>query len=272
MKRNYYSMAVLIFLSMFFMKGCTESKPPSIPPTPTGDASKPATFTYELVNSYPHDSKAFTQGLLFYNGYFYESTGEEGQSSVRQVELTTGKVLKITPLAADLFGEGLTILNGKIYQITWEDNKAFVYDLNTLQKVNEQPFQYEGWGLTNDGKNLIATDGSNVIRFLNPENYQTVTTIEVKNKNTKVNDLNELEYIKGEIWANIWHKDLIVRVDPKDGRILAWVDLTGLRPQETLRDGESVLNGIAYDEQNDRLFVTGKRWPKIFEIKLKPKQ
>lgn len=270
MKRNYYSMTVLIFLSLFFMKGCTETKPPSIPKA--GDPAKPTMFTYEVVNSFPHDTKAFTQGLQFYNGYLYESTGEEGNSSVRQVEIQTGKVLKKTPLAADLFAEGLTILNGKIYQITWRNNKAFVYDLNTLDKINEQPYPYEGWGLTNDGKNLIATDSTNVIRFLNPENYQTVTTLEIKNKSENINEINELEYIKGEIWGNIWHKDLIIRIDPKDGKILGWIDLKGLRPQETFRDNEAVLNGIAYDEQNDRLFVTGKLWPKIFEIKLKPKQ
>jgi glutamine cyclotransferase len=261
-------MSVLIFLSLLFMKGCT-TNPSSIP---QGDAAKPPIFTYEVVNSYPHDDKAFTQGLQFYNGYLYESTGENGESSVRQVELQTGKVLKMTPLAADLFGEGLTIMNGKIYQITWNDHKAFTYDLNTLQKINEQAYQYEGWGLTSDGKNLIATDGSNKIRFLDPNSLQEVNSIEVKNRNSKIDDLNELEFIKNEIWANIWHKDMIVRVDPKDGKILAWVDLSGLRPQETYRDNEAVLNGIAYDEQNDRLFVTGKRWPKIFEIKLKPKQ
>ena len=268
MKRNFYSMAILIFLSLLFMKGCT--KPQSIP---QGDAVKPPTFTYEIVNSYPHDSKAFTQGLQFYNGYLYESTGEYGESTVRQVELQTGKVLKTTPLAADLFGEGLTIMNGKIYQITWQDRKAFTYDLNTLQKTNEQNYQYDGWGLTSDGKNLIATDGSHKIRFLDPNTLQeAMPPIEVKNKNSKIDDLNELEYIKGEIWANIWHKDLIVRVNPSDGKILAWVDLSGLRPQETYRDNEAVLNGIAYDEQNDRLFVTGKRWTKVFEIKLKPKE
>jgi glutamine cyclotransferase len=262
-------MSVLIFLSLLFMKGCTTT-PQSIPP---GDAAKPPMFTYEVVNSYPHDDKAFTQGLQFYNGYLYESTGEYGESSVRQVELQTGKVLKITPLAADLFGEGLTIMNGKIHQITWKDRKAFTYDVNSLQKTNEQSFQHDGWGLTNDGKNLIVTDGSHKIRFLDPNTLQeTMPPIEVKNKNSKVGELNELEYIKGEIWANIWHKDMIVRVDPKDGKIMAWVDLNGLRPPETYQDDEAVLNGIAYDEQNDRLFVTGKRWTKVFEIKLKPKQ
>lgn len=250
------------------MKGCTNDTK-VLPP---GDASKPPVYTYEIVNSYPHDIKAFTQGLQFYNGFLYESTGEEGESSVRQVELQTGKVLKITPLAAEFFGEGLTILNGKIYQITWQNNRAFTYDLNTLQKTNEQTYQYEGWGLTSDGKNLIATDGSNKIRFLDPNTLQEINSVEVKNKNSRVEDLNELEYIKGEIWANIWKKDMIVRIDPKDGKVLAWVDLNGLRPQETFKDNEAVLNGIAYDEQNNRLFVTGKLWPKIFEIKLKPKQ
>lgn len=267
MKRYFYTMIALLFISLLFMNGCTKDK--GIPP---GDSSKPPVYTYEIVKSYPHDEKAFTQGLQFYNGYLWESTGEEGESSVRQVELETGKVLKITPLAADLFGEGLTIFNGKIYQITWQDRKAFTYDLNTLQKINEQTYEYEGWGLTTDGKNLIATDGSNVIRFLDPNTLQMVNQFEVKNKNSKVNDLNELEYIKGEIWANIWKKDMIVRIDPKDGKILAWVDLSGLRPKETYRDNESVLNGIAYDEQNGRLFVTGKRWPKIFEIRLKHKE
>jgi len=260
---------ILMLLSLLFIEGCGNSKELSIPPLPT-DGKIPI-YKYEVVNNYPHDPKAYTQGLQFHNGYLYESTGENGESSVRQVEVQTGKVLKSTPLAHEFFGEGLTIMNGKAYQLTWENHKAFVYDLNTLERKGEFSFPKEGWGLTNDGTNLIASDGTNNIYFLNPENFQFTSSFAVENNGQPVDQLNELEYIKGEIWANIWHTNMIVRLDPKSRKIVAWVDLNGLRPQETYRDNEAVLNGIAYDEQNDRLFVTGKRWPKVYEIRLKQK-
>lgn len=265
-----------MLLSLFLFKGCGDNNG-STNKTSNNDSrvnekpSNPLVYTYEVVATYPHDPNAFTQGLQYRDGYLYESTGEQGNSSVRKVEIKTGKIIKKINLDESFFGEGLTILNDKIYQITWQNQKGFIYDLNSFNKTGEFTYSGEGWGLTNDGKQLILTDGTNLIKFLDPNTFQTVNSVSVVNNGQPVNQLNELEYIKGEIWSNIWHNDNIVRIDPATGKILGWVDLSRLRPRETLTDTEGVLNGIAYDEQSDRLFVTGKRWPKVFEIRLKPR-
>ena len=234
--------------------------------------------TYEIVKAYKHDGEAFTQGLVFVNGFFYESDGEYGESNVRKVEVETGKVLQKQTVAEDYFAEGLTILNDKIYQITWQEQTAFQYDLN-LKLIKEFRYSGEGWGLTNDGTNLIMSDGTHVIRFINPENFETVRTIVVNDeKGRPLMKLNELEYVKGEIWANIWHSEEIgkpnhiARINPADGKLLGWIDLNGVSPDDVKRDSENVLNGIAYDAATDRLFVTGKKWKNLFEIKVKPKQ
>jgi glutaminyl-peptide cyclotransferase len=239
-------------------------------------------YTYEIVNQFKHDSNAFTQGLVFHNGFFYESTGEYGDSTLRKVEIESGKVLQKHDLSEDYFAEGMTILNGKIYQITWKEKTGFVYDLNNFKLIREFSYLGDGWGLTNDGKNLILSDGTHVIRFLDPETFQTVRTITVLREGGKPQlDLNELEYVKGEIWANIWRADdpqilgkpnHIARIDPNSGKILGWIDLGNISPEDVKRDPSSnVLNGIAYDEATDRIFVTGKNWKKLFEIKIKPK-
>lgn len=239
-------------------------------------------YTYEIVNQFKHDSNAFTQGLVVHNGFFYESTGEYGDSTLRKVEIESGKVLQKKDLSEDYFAEGMTILNGKIYQVTWKEKTGFVYDLNDFKLLKEFPYQGEGWGLTNDGKNLILSDGTHVIRFLDPETFQTVRTITVLREGGKPQlDLNELEYVKGEIWANIWRAEdpqilgkpnHIARIDPNSGKILGWIDLGNISPEDVKRDPSSnVLNGIAYDEAADRIFVTGKNWKKLFEIKIKPK-
>lgn len=239
-------------------------------------------YTYEIVNQFKHDSNAFTQGLAVHNGFFYESTGQYGDSTLRKVEIESGKVLQKQDLSEDYFAEGMTILNGKIYQVTWKEKTGFVYDLNTLKLLKEFPYQGEGWGLTNDGKNLILSDGTHVIRFLDPETFQTVRTITVLREGGKpLLDLNELEYVKGEIWANIWRAEdpqilgkpnYIARIDPNSGKILGWIDLGNISPEDVRRDPSSnTLNGIAYDEAADRIFVTGKQWKKLFEIKIKPK-
>lgn len=233
--------------------------------------------TFEVVKSYKHDGDAFTQGLVVHNGVFYESDGEYGESNVRKVEIDTGKVLQKQDLAEDYFAEGLTILNDKIYQITWREQTAFQYDLN-LKLIKEFRYSGEGWGLTNDGTNLILSDGTHVIRFINPETFETIRTIIVKDDAGKpIYKLNELEYVKGEIWANIWHSEeigkpnYIARINPQDGKLLGWIDLQGVSPDDVKRDSENVLNGIAYDAAGDRLFITGKKWKSIFEIKVKPK-
>lgn len=246
--------------------------------------SKPAggvqNYTYEIVNTYQHDPKAFTQGLVFHNGFLYESTGgsrKKGDnffSSLRKVELETGKVLQKVDLADEYFGEGMTILGDKIYQITWRENTAFVYDLNTFKLLKEFKYAGEGWGLTSDTANLIMSDGTHVIRFINPENFETVRTIVVLDEKGKpLMQLNELEFIKGEIWANVWQTGEIVRIDPANGKLLGTIDLNKLADDEMDKDENAdVLNGIAYDAAGDRLFVTGKRWRRLFEVKIKLKQ
>jgi glutaminyl-peptide cyclotransferase len=234
--------------------------------------------TYEVVKSYKHDPDAFTQGLVIHNGFFYESDGEYGESNVRKVEIETGRILQKQDIPDEYFAEGLTILNDKIYQLTWRENTAFQYDMN-LKLIKEFRYMgFEGWGLTNDGTNLIVSDGSQVIRFINPDNFETTRIIEVKDEQgRRITKLNELEYVKGEIWANIWHSEEIgkpnhiARISPQDGKLLGWVDLQGISPDDVKRDTENVLNGIAYDAAADRLFVTGKNWKSVFEIKVKPK-
>ena len=249
---------------------------------PDQTANKIPIYTYEIVNTFKHDPKAFTQGLVIHDGFFYESTGEYGDSSLRKVEIASGKVLQKKDLDDDYFGEGLTIMNGKIYQLTWRESVAFVYDLNDFKLLKEFRYQGEGWGLTNDGKHLILSDGTHVIRFFDPETFQLVRTITVLREGGKpLLDINELEYVKGEIWANIWRADdpeilgkpnHIARIDPNSGKILGWIDLGNISPEDVRRDPSSnTLNGIAYDEAGDRIFVTGKKWRNMFEIKIKAK-
>jgi glutamine cyclotransferase len=243
--------------------------------TPQDEAAREAAdvpvYTYEVVNSWPHDPKAFTQGLVFHDKYLYESTGHHGTSSLRRVELKSGKVKKKIDVPEEYFAEGITLFEDKIFQLTWQSNKCFVYDLKDFELRSEFHHTGEGWGLTNDGKSLIMSDGSNQLRFLEPNTFLPVRAISVFDNGQPLTQLNELEYIKGEIYANIWKSDRIVRIDPASGKITGWIDLSGLRPADVENDTDNVLNGIAYDEQEDRLFVTGKRWTKLFEIRLKRK-
>jgi len=229
---------------------------------------EPPVDTFEVINTYPHDPTAFTQGLVFDGGALYESTGLNGVSSLRQVELQTGKVLQKVNVPSQYFAEGLAIFQGRIFQLTWLAHKGFIYDLASFQQQGEFTYDGEGWGLTQDGRSLILSDGTNRIRFLDPRDFKLQRAISVYDHDRPLAELNELEYIKGEIYANVWHSDRIVRLDPRSGKILGWIDLTGLLPST---QPENVLNGIAYDEAGDRLFVTGKRWPKLFEIRVKKK-
>jgi glutaminyl-peptide cyclotransferase len=230
------------------------------------------TYTYEVVKAYPHDKGAFTQGLVFYQGALYESTGLNGSSSLRRVELETGKVLKKIEVPTEFFAEGLALFNGRLYQLTWQTQRGFVYDLDSFNKLREFGYAGEGWGLTRDAHSLIMSDGSSRIRFIDPDTFEVQRLITVQDNGRDVLQLNELEYIKGEIYANIWMNDRIARIDPKSGKVNAWIDLSGLLPPEARPDPGAVLNGIAYDESSDRLFVTGKLWPKLFEIKLKQRR
>jgi len=225
-------------------------------------------YGYEVVHTWAHDPGAYTQGLVFHDGKLLESTGQVGHSSLRRVELETGKVLQRVDVDAPYFAEGITLLKGKIYQLTWQHQVGFIYDAWTFEKIGEFHYQGEGWGLANDGQSLILSDGSNRIRFLDPADFEVRKTIAVLDGRSPVNELNELEYVQDEIYANIWHADRLARIDPQTGSVVGWIDLTGLLARGEVSDEEAVLNGIAYDETNGRLFVTGKLWPKLFEIRL----
>lgn len=224
---------------------------------------------YQVVHTFPHDSNAFTQGLVYVDGKLYESTGREGHSSVRTVDLATGWVLKEYELPPEYFGEGLTDWGDTLIQLTWQSGTAFVYDRSTFALRRTFHYKGEGWGLTRDSKALIMSDGSPTLRFLDPGSFRQIKKLTVRDGDDRpVSNLNELEYIRGEIYANIWHADKIARISPGTGRVLGWIDLSGLLKPGEVTDPEAVLNGIAYDAKADRLFVTGKLWPKLFEIKL----
>jgi glutamine cyclotransferase len=228
-------------------------------------------YGYEVVRSYPHDRNAFTQGLIFRDGVFYEGTGLNGRSGLRKVKLESGEVLQAKPLPQEYFGEGITDWKGQIVQITWRSEVGFVYDMNTFEQTKRWTYTGEGWGLTHDDSRIIMSDGSAQLRFIDPATLKETGRITVRDANGPVERLNELEYVKGEVFANVWQTDRIARISPQDGRVTGWVDLSGLlTPAERAAADAAggVLNGIAYDAAADRLFVTGKLWPRVFEIRL----
>ena len=225
--------------------------------------------TYAIVHVYPHDPSAFTQGLVYSDGHLYESTGRNGQSSLRMIDLSTGRVLQRYNLPSEYFGEGLTDWGSHLVQLTWQNGTAFVYDRFSFSLRGRLRYEGEGWGLTHDETSLILSDGTPTLKSLNPESFREIKRISVHDgQGSPIKDLNELEYIRGEIYANVWQTDRIVRISPRTGRVLGWIDLAGLMDPRELPDPGAVLNGIAYDAKGDRLFVTGKLWPKLFEIKV----
>jgi glutaminyl-peptide cyclotransferase len=229
-----------------------------------------AADTYRVVHVYPHDSKAFTQGLVFTDGHLYESTGINGHSTLRRDDLQSGRVLLSAALENKYFGEGLTEWGNTLIQLTWMDHVAFVYDRSTFRLMRTLHYEGEGWGLTHDDKSIILSDGTATLRFLDPDTFHEVGRILVKDNGAPVTELNELEFVHGEIFANIWHSDKIARIAPSTGEVLGWIDLSGLLPDSERVDERAVLNGIAWDAAHDRLFVTGKLWPKLFEIQVVP--
>jgi glutamine cyclotransferase len=235
--------------------------------TKTGE--KTPQYGYEVVHVYPHDTEAFTQGLIFLDGKLLESTGEEGRSTLRTVDLDSGQVIKKVDVAPQYFAEGMTVLNGKIYQLTWQHQVGFIYDYQTFTRVGEFNYSGEGWGLTTDGSSLILSDGSNRIRFIDPGSFKVTKTIAVTDNGQPINRLNELEFVQGEIYANIWHDQHIVTINPNSGAVTSWIDFSGLLKPGEAPDPEAVLNGIAEEPATGRLFVTGKLWPKLFEVKVK---
>jgi glutaminyl-peptide cyclotransferase len=223
---------------------------------------------YRVLNVYPHDSQAFTQGLVFVEGFLFESTGLIGRSTLRKVRLETGEVVQQRAIDGKYFAEGLTDWQGKLVQLTWRTGLGFVYDRQTFLMDRTFSYSGEGWGLTHDGTHLIMSDGTPVLRFLDPDSFLERRRVIVRDRGIPVQNLNELEFIKGEVYANVWHSDRIARIAPASGEVLGWIDLGGLLREGDVTDPEAVLNGIAYDAARDRLFITGKLWPKLFEIQL----
>jgi glutaminyl-peptide cyclotransferase len=231
-----------------------------------------ALYGVEVVHIYPHDPTAFTEGLFYLNGFFYESTGLEQHSSIRKVRVETGEVLQKVDIPAQYFGEGIVNWDGRLVSLTWRSQVGFVFDLATFKVQKEFHYQGEGWALTQDGQQLIMSDGTPELRFLNPKTLLETKRIQVTLEGRPISNVNELEWVKGEIYANVWETNSIVRIDPKDGHIVGVINLAGLLgPSDQVNGPDSVLNGIAYDVKRDRLFVTGKNWPKLFEIRLVPR-
>jgi glutamine cyclotransferase len=265
-----------LVLAALCLAACNNEPKPaaSVSKTENSDVNIPAIIPYDIVNEYPHDPTAFTEGLEYKDGILFESTGEYGSSDIRKTDIKTGKVISSTKMDAKYFGEGLTILNGKIYQLTYREGKGFVYDLATLKKESTFSFTAnEGWGMTNNGAQLIFDDGSNVLHFVDPSSFREVKRLAVTDEHGPVNEINEPELIHGFIYANLWRTELILKIDTTTGRVVGRADLGTLRQRAGISSSNSrlspdVLNGIAYDAVNNRIFITGKNWPKLFEIKL----
>lgn len=278
--------SLLIFITAAITLACSGTANTQKPSNANVTKAPPLpVYGYEVVRSYPHDGNAFTQGLFFYNGSLYESTGQEGRSQVRKVDLETGKVTQKWELPKDEFGEGSVALGDKIYVITWQDHTARVLDAKDFKVLNEFTYQGEGWGITTDGTHLIMSQGTHVLKVLDPETFKQVRTIPVMREDGRpLMKINELEFVKGEIWANIWHSEdpdvlgrpnYIARIDPQNGKLTGWIDLAGISPDDQARTNspydekaENTLNGIAYDPATERIFVTGKQWKKLYEIKV----
>lgn len=228
-------------------------------------------YGFKVIHVFPHDPAAYTQGLVYYDGFLYEGTGLNGRSSLRKVRLETGEVLQRINLAPELFGEGIAIFKNQILQLTWKSETGFVYNLSDFRLLRKFSYAGEGWGLTTNGQEIFLSDGTSAIRVLDGNTLQEKRRFNVRDGDAPVTELNELEFVHGEILANVWHTDRIARISPKTGRVTGWIDLSGILSPIYRRDEDAVLNGIAYDAKGNRLFVTGKLWPSIFEIQLVPK-
>src|SRR4030042_488797 len=265
-----FLVGLLLLAGAALVCSCSGPQEATPSPTPSPTPTIASYYTYEVINTYIHDRDAFTQGLVYEDGVLYEGTGLKGRSSLREVELETGKVLQKLDLAAQYFGEGITIWGDEIIQLTWQSHVGFVYDKDSFELLHEFSYPTEGWGITHDGTRLIMSDGTSTLHFLDPESLEEIGSVQVSDDNGPVVRLNELEYINGEVYANIWQTYCIVKIDPETGKVIGSIDLTGLLSAEDLTQSVDVLNGIAYDAEHDRLFVTGNLWPKLFEIKLVP--
>lgn len=234
-------------------------------------ANPPREYTFVIVQVFPHDTSAYTQGLAYRNSFLYEGTGLNGRSSLRKVRLETGEVIQHVDLGSEFFGEGITIVKDKVLQLTWKSEMGFVYELNNLHLLRRFSYQGEGWGLATSGREIFMSDGTSQIRVLDAETLQEKRRFRVHDGSTPVQQLNELEFVEGQIFANVWHSNRVARISPQTGDVVGWIDLTGLLSPVYRLESEAVLNGIAYDPIRKRLFVTGKLWPSVFEIRLSPK-
>ncbi|MDD5094081.1 MAG: glutaminyl-peptide cyclotransferase [Dehalococcoidia bacterium] len=269
---RFIVLAICAGLSLLLACGSDSA---TVSPSVTGTTNPTATpspthYTYRVINTYPHDREAFTQGLIFEDDVLYEGTGQYGGSSIRRVDLTTGQVLQIRELPDAFFGEGITLSGERIVQLTWRQNKGFVYNEQTFDLLQQFTYSTEGWGITSDGERLIMSDGTETLHFLDPVTFEETAQVQVTDENGPVTRINELEYVEGKIYANIWVTNSIAIIDPATGYVSGWIDLEGLLGPEDRVQPVDVLNGIAYDAQRGRLFVTGKLWPKLFEIELVP--
>ena len=264
---NNLGMVAVAIMAIALVAGCVEKEAPRPNGTLHSTYATPV-YGYNIVNTYVHDQNAFTQGLVFADGFLYEGTGIYGNSTVRKVELETGKVVKLYSLPDQFFGEGVTLWGDKLIQLTWRSKVGFVYDKDNLSLLTEFAYPTEGWGLTHDGTHLIMSDGTQTLYFLEPDTFKELGRLEVHDKDVPITNLNELEYIQGEIYANVWPTNRIARISPETGQVLGWLDLKGLLREEERSPRCGVLNGIAYDVKHDRLFITGKNWPKLFELVL----
>ena len=265
----------LIVLTMLLVSASCDGQKPAAAQPPVGNGNRPppewqvaTDLTYEVVAELPHDAEAYTQGLVLHDGHWIESTGKNGQTTLRRVDPATGAVVLKKNLVANFFGEGCTVLGGKIYQLSWKNQEGFVYDAASFQWQKNFSYTGEGWGLTNDGTSLIMSNGSNILQFIDPVTFKPGKVLKVEWNGQPLDKLNELEFIEGEIFANIWFKDKIVRIDPANGRVIGMIDLAGIDKKEKRLEEDNVLNGIAYDPVTRNIFVTGKCWPKIYQIRL----
>jgi len=273
MRASLVFLVVLFVLAFFpslpslpglpYLRGAVSAQ---VPPTPPASSRAPV-YTYRIVQTYPHDADAFTQGLEYLDGFLYEGTGLNGRSSIRKVKFETGDVVQQRAVGREHFGEGITVWHDDLIELTYTSEIAFVYDRKTFLPKKTFSYAGEGWGLTHDATSLIMSDGSADLRFLDPATFRERRRVTVADGGMAIRMLNELELVKGEIYANVWTTDFIARIDPATGRVTGWIDLRGLMLGRQL-DGNAVLNGIAYDAAGDRLFVTGKLWPKLFDIKI----
>lgn len=234
-------------------------------------AKSPPDYTFAIVRVFPHDTSAYTQGLAYRDGFLYEGTGLNGRSSLRKVRLETGEVVQRVDLGAEFFGEGITIVKDRVLQLTWTSEVGFVYDLNSFHVLRKFSYSGQGWGLAASRGEVFLSDGTSEIRVLDAEKFQEKRRFKVHDRSTLIDQLNELEFVDGQLFANVWHSNRIARISPQTGEVVGWIDLTGLLSPVYRREPEAVLNGIAYDSAQKRLFVTGKLWPSVFEIRLSPK-